>query len=117
MTPDRIKYVVITGKLQILIVTEGGAAFLVGRGFTPRLSGASDRVLRDYQVIGQGTGIRWPQVDEDLALDHIIAQASREHWPGRNDCRIHPSADVSFASASNAEASRYVHQLKLVRDE
>lgn len=113
MTPDRIRFVVITGKLQILIITELDRSFLIGRSFTPKLDNAKDRALRDWQYVGEGTGIRWPQLDEEISLHGLAEQARREQWPGRNDNRYHPSALV----VSKAEIEHLVQQLRLLKVE
>jgi hypothetical protein len=41
-----------------------------------RLLQASDQARRFYRVSPSGYGIHWPEVDEDLSVDGLIAAAS-----------------------------------------
>lgn len=40
--------------------------------FYPRLKGATDHQRRRYRLIGLGTGIHWPDLDEDLSVEGIV---------------------------------------------
>ena len=37
-----------------------------------RLKNASQKQLENYQLVGKGTGIHWPELDEDLSLKGIL---------------------------------------------
>jgi Protein of unknown function (DUF2442) len=39
----------------------------------PRLQSASPAARRNFRLIGGGEGIHWPEVDEDLSLDGMLA--------------------------------------------
>ncbi len=39
----------------------------------PRLKGASEQQLKNYRLIGKGTGVHWPDVDEDLSLKGFLS--------------------------------------------
>ncbi|PIU83202.1 MAG: DUF2442 domain-containing protein [Elusimicrobia bacterium CG06_land_8_20_14_3_00_38_11] len=46
--------------------------------FYPRLKKATKKQREKYEIIGLGTGIHWPEIDEDLSVEGIIAgQPSR----------------------------------------
>jgi hypothetical protein len=38
----------------------------------PNLKNASSEQLQNYELIAQGTGIHWPQLDEDLSLKGFL---------------------------------------------
>ena len=38
----------------------------------PRLSHGTPEERKDYKLIGRGTGIHWPQLDEDLSVSGIL---------------------------------------------
>jgi len=38
--------------------------------------------LMNYQFIGGGTGVHWPELDEDLSLKGFLRDAIREHVAG-----------------------------------
>ncbi|HZM03996.1 MAG TPA: DUF2442 domain-containing protein [Candidatus Saccharimonadales bacterium] len=40
-----------------------------------RLASAKDAVRRSYSISPSGYGIHWPQIDEDLTIDGLIASA------------------------------------------
>jgi hypothetical protein len=39
----------------------------------PKLREASRRELDDWQIVGQGVGIHFPQVDEDIPVERLLA--------------------------------------------
>jgi len=39
----------------------------------PRLDGASTAQRSNWRLIGEGEGIHWPDVDEDLSLEGMLA--------------------------------------------
>lgn len=39
----------------------------------PRLSQASKKQLENWQILGDGEGIHWPDVDEDLSVAGLLA--------------------------------------------
>jgi len=45
-----------------------GRRISVPLAWFPRLAGATPEELQDYEFIGGGIGIHWPQIDEDLSV-------------------------------------------------
>lgn len=39
----------------------------------PRLRDATDQERAEFRLIGQGVGIHWPQLDEDLSVAGLLA--------------------------------------------
>ncbi|MBX2809001.1 MAG: DUF2442 domain-containing protein [Cellvibrionaceae bacterium] len=39
----------------------------------PRLSGASPEQLSNWELLGDGEGIHWPDIDEDLSVAGLLA--------------------------------------------
>ena len=39
----------------------------------PRLRAASADQLRNYRLIGDGVGIHWPDLDEDISVEGLLA--------------------------------------------
>lgn len=39
----------------------------------PRLRAASAAQLQQYRLIGGGIGIHWPEVDEDISVEGLLA--------------------------------------------
>ena len=40
----------------------------------PRLRDASERQRKNWRLIGNGVGIHWPDVDEDIAIAALLEQ-------------------------------------------
>jgi len=38
----------------------------------PRLAQASKKQLNNWELLGDGEGIRWPEVDEDLSIHGLL---------------------------------------------
>ncbi|HRA98011.1 MAG TPA: DUF2442 domain-containing protein [Nitrospira sp.] len=38
----------------------------------PRLRDASEAQRRNWQLIGKGVGVRWPEIDEDIAVNTLM---------------------------------------------
>jgi hypothetical protein len=39
----------------------------------PRLSNASEQQRNNWRLIGGGIGIHWPDIDEDISVERLIA--------------------------------------------
>src|SRR5207249_276111 len=60
----------------------------------PRLLHATAAERQDHQLIGQGLGIHWPQLDEDISVEGILA--------GRPSYESRESFEEWLASRSRA---------------
>ena len=38
----------------------------------PRLANAAKSQLKNYQLLGDGEGIHWPEIDEDLSVSGLL---------------------------------------------
>jgi hypothetical protein len=54
------------------VVLADGREVKVPLEFYPRLKHATPSQRNKYQLIGRGTGIHWPEVDEDLSVEGIV---------------------------------------------
>lgn len=57
-------------KLQIILVD--GREISVPLEWYPRLFKATPEQRANYRLIGNGTGIHWPGIDDDLDLEGIL---------------------------------------------
>jgi hypothetical protein len=59
---------------QCLIVgLDDGRSVSVPLSWFPRLDKASTDQLNDWQLLGEGEGIHWPQLDEDICVAGLLA--------------------------------------------
>ena len=49
-----------------------GRAISVPYVYSARLAAATPDQRADYQLIGRGRGIHWPQIDEDLSIAGLL---------------------------------------------
>ena len=59
-------------KNMLCVLFEDGREIRVPLEYYPRLKKASPKQRQVYQIIGNGTGIYWPDIDEDLSVEAII---------------------------------------------
>lgn len=64
-----------------------GRSISVPLGWYPRLEYASAEELQNWRLIGQGEGIHWKDLDEDISVEGLLAgkpsgesQASLKKW-------------------------------------
>jgi len=56
----------------LCVVLDDGREVKVPLEFYPRLKRATQSQRNKYQLIGRGTGIHWPDLDEDLSVEGIV---------------------------------------------
>ena len=59
-------------KKYLCVILSDGREVKVPLEFYPRLIHATQAQRKNYQLIGRGTGIHWPDVDEDLSVEGIV---------------------------------------------
>jgi hypothetical protein len=64
-----------------------GRTISVPLAWYPRLSHGTVQQRRQWRLIGNGRGIRWPDLDEDISVENLLAgkpsaesQASFKRW-------------------------------------
>jgi hypothetical protein len=76
----RIKDVYINRSLDLmLVVLNNGTVIRSGVSEHVRLRNASQVKLKNWKLIAGGTGVTWPELDEDLSLRGFIHAHSLEH--------------------------------------
>jgi len=58
---------------QLCLHLQDGREIRVPLEFYPRLKKASRAERENYEILGGGVGIHWPEVDEDLSAEGILA--------------------------------------------
>ena len=66
----------------LLIVLNTGSVLQEKLSKYPRLHHASNEALLNYELLGKGTGIHWPDLDEDLSLKGFLRDAVRNQVLG-----------------------------------
>ena len=67
----RVKEVSVTDELITFYLTDGRIVS-VPLSWSWRLSDATPGQRTNYEIIGDGQGVHWPDVDEDLSVDGMF---------------------------------------------
>jgi hypothetical protein len=66
---------------------EDGRTISIPIAWYPRLDHASEGERKNFRLIGKGMGMHWPELDEDISVEHMLAgipsgesQASLKKW-------------------------------------
>ena len=73
--PERPRAVAVSvapGEGELVVALEDGRTVLVPLEWFPKLRDASPTQLADYRLIGDGIGIQWPQLDEDVSVKGLL---------------------------------------------
>jgi len=84
--PAVASHVEVTDDRLIVTLTDG-RTLLVPVSWYPRLAGGAPHEHAQWELIGGGTGIHWPLLDEDICVQHLLdgrrseeGEASLAHW-------------------------------------
>ncbi len=58
---------------ELIVFLVDGRNISVPIVWFPRLAKANAQQKADYEILGDGEGIHWPQIDEDISVFGIIA--------------------------------------------
>jgi hypothetical protein len=84
-TTDPINVMIADDTLSVEL--DDGRTIAAPLGWYPRLATASEAERNNWRFIGGGSGIHWPDVDEDVSIANLLAgkpsgesQASFKKW-------------------------------------
>ena len=83
----RVKGVVVTDE-EITAELVDGRVISVPLAWSWRLSEATHEQRSNYELIGEGQGVHWPDVDEDISVDGMlvpVCSLSGLSWPPRKN--------------------------------
>ena len=58
---------------ELIVFLADGRSLSVPIVWFPRLARADSNQRADYAILGDGEGIHWPQIDEDISVFGLIA--------------------------------------------
>ena len=69
---------------ELIVQLTDGRTLSVPLVWFPRLASATTQDRNEVRVIGDGDGLHWPALDEDISVAGLLAgRASIEHSPAR----------------------------------
>ncbi|WP_456451385.1 DUF2442 domain-containing protein [Hydrogenimonas sp.] len=63
---------------EMVVYLKDGRVLSVPLVWFPTLEHASQEALEDYELLGDGEGIHWPQLDEDLSVQGLLLGIGHE---------------------------------------
>ena len=57
---------------DLIVSLVDGRKVIVPFVWFPRLAGATKVQLENYELIGDGEGIHWPEIDEDFSVARLL---------------------------------------------
>ena len=61
---------------ELIVALNDGRTISVPLGWYPRLLHATLEERENWRLVGQGEGIHWPDLDEDINVEHLLAGIS-----------------------------------------
>lgn len=61
---------------ELVVSLSDGRVLSVPLAWFPRLAHATPEQLREFELLGEGEGIHWPSIDEDVSVRGLL-----EGWP------------------------------------
>ena len=72
---------------ELIVALDDGRTIAVPLAWYPRLLHGTKEERNNWQLIGAGEGIHWPDLDEDISIEHLLAgipsgesQRSLQKW-------------------------------------
>jgi hypothetical protein len=69
---------------DLVVSLADGRSVHVPLAWFPRLAAANREDLGDWRLIGQGVGIHWPRLDEDLSVSGLLDPRGTPRRPARD---------------------------------
>ena len=72
---------------ELIVALDDGRTIVVPLAWYPRLLHGTKEERENWRLIGAGEGIHWPDLDEDISIEHLLAgvpsgesQRSLQKW-------------------------------------
>ncbi len=63
---------------RLFVELSTGRVLVVPHSYTERLANATQEELKEYRLVGNGRGIHFPLIDEDISVEGIIRDFGNE---------------------------------------
>ncbi len=57
---------------ELIVVLADGRRIAAPLAWFPRLVNATDEQRSNFELLGEGAGIHWPDIDEDLSVEGLL---------------------------------------------
>lgn len=59
--------------VSLIVELVDGRTITAPLAWFPNLAKASKKQLENWELLGDGEGVRWPEIDEDLSIKGLLA--------------------------------------------
>ncbi len=92
---------------RVIVDLENGCTFAFPPRLTQGLEGASDDQLAAVEILGQGYGLHWEDLDVDLSLPGLMAGIfGTKAWMARRAGQTTSAAKAAASRANGAKGGR-----------
>ena len=63
---------------RLFVELSTGRVLVVPHSYTKRLENATEEQLKEYRLVGNGRGIHFPLIDEDISVEGIVRDFGNE---------------------------------------
>jgi hypothetical protein len=92
---------------RVIVDLENGCTFAFPPRLAQGLEGASDDQLAAVEILGQGYGLHWEELDVDLSLPGLMAGIfGTKAWMARRAGQATSAAKAAAARANGAKGGR-----------
>jgi len=77
---------------ELVVSLKDGRIISVPLAWFPRLAHAAQSARTNYEILGNGEGIHWPDLDEDISIIGLLAGRASVEYNQRGS-RLSPAAD------------------------
>lgn len=92
---------------RVIVDLENGCTFAFPPRLAQELEGASDDQLAAVEILGQGYGLHWEELDVDLSLPGLMAGIfGTKAWMARRAGQATSAAKAAAARANGAKGGR-----------
>ena len=72
---------------ELIVALEDGRTIITPLAWYPRLAFGTESERNNWRLVGDGKGIHWEDLDEDISIEHLLAgipsnerQKSLQRW-------------------------------------
>ena len=62
---------------ELIVSLIDGRSISVPLSWFPKLSDASKEQLKNWEILGNGEGIHWPEIDEDISVEGLLVGVNK----------------------------------------
>lgn len=95
---------------NLVLTLQDGRVVSVPADYSARLANATNRQRQNWRLIARGTGIHWPDVDEDLSVEGIVRESYDLRRPALVEAFSEPTTLVRYLAVARPSQSQTTYR-------